>query len=142
MSHVTIDQAGKLVLCLHSILGQLTGEHLRSLIDSLSCEEQVIEQVAKQIVDGWTDMTSCGASRGARAWIEDGHIPALDRARMYLHARADEETQKDLGRLKDLARRAEAEAVEHRKARHEAERKLSEAQDYIRELRRMCGVQP
>lgn len=53
-------KAGKLTLDLCEVLENMSGDELMALIDSVSCMDHVIENVAAQIITGWTEMGSHG----------------------------------------------------------------------------------
>lgn len=46
-----------------TLIGNLNREQLVGLIEHLACQDEVIEHVASQLIDGWTkDGLSCGAT--------------------------------------------------------------------------------
>lgn len=76
MTRVTLD-GDTLRVNIADLLKSLPAESLPALVDELAIDDAVIEQVANQIADGWTDMDS-------HAWHdEDSAEPrsALGKAR-------------------------------------------------------------
>lgn len=82
---------GNLIIPLHAILDRLTPDEKNSLVDYLSCDEQILENVTSQIMTGWTD----GGSHGSRGCGFD-EVPhtALDKARRAV-AMASESVAKE-----------------------------------------------
>lgn len=53
---------GTLILDLHSILEQVQPEQKREMLESLSCDDEVIDFVAQQIIGRWTESGYGGGS--------------------------------------------------------------------------------
>ncbi len=96
----------KLQIDVIDLLNELTGDDRRSLIDTLSCESDVIAAVCQQIVDGWTWNGSHGA--GSLYTFSDSAYWPLESARRWIaksrDAIADQElknAEKEVARLKE-----------------------------------------
>lgn len=52
---------GQLVMDLHSILEQVEPEQKREMLESLSCDSEILEFVTQQIIDKWTENGYAGS---------------------------------------------------------------------------------
>lgn len=77
---------GVVSMPLSDVLRQCDATALHEIIDTLACESEVITQVMNQILEGWTDMASCGY-RDVPANAEP-HSP-IDQARRRIAEMAD-----------------------------------------------------
>lgn len=83
----------KIELSFSDLLDHMTLDEKKSLIERLSCENDIIEHVVSQIATGYTE-NCCSGSRGCGAEIEP-HTP-LDKARRTLALSAGEVAKKEL----------------------------------------------
>jgi len=83
----------KIELSVSDLLDHMTLDEKKSLIERLSCENDIIEHVVSQIATGYTENYSSG-SRACGAEIEP-HTP-LDKARRTLALSAGEVAKKEL----------------------------------------------
>jgi hypothetical protein len=95
-------QNGHLSLNIYELLSGLTGDALRDLIDGLSCEEQVIANVAEQICGGYTEL----GSRGGYTLSGTPHT-ALDKARRKIAEESSAIAREEIERLKRVLASAE-----------------------------------
>ena len=97
MSAIILNEKREIVIDLSWLLGALSAENKRELVDSLACEEAIIEDVASQLLDGWTERSSRGARSGATS---PEPTTALDRARRKLAIGADDIAKDEIEQLK------------------------------------------
>lgn len=116
-----IDYAdGKLSFDLGSFLDGLPPSGKKVLVESLACDDEIINHVAAQILDGCTESGYYGATCcTAPAETQPGN--ALDHARRCIALRSSEVAEREIKRLQ--------EAVKHHEANY------LKACDEIRELR-------
>lgn len=107
--HVQITDAGRLEVNLYDLLGTATGEQRAALIDALACQQEVIDEVMNQVLDGMTTAGSHGPSGGVRSGDERFGI---DGARLRIAKQSSEITAKV---IQELARRIDAEQALGRK---------------------------
>jgi hypothetical protein len=98
------------------------------IIELLSCHDTIIENVAAQIVDGWTE----AGSHGGRCFGPLPHTP-LDKARRRLAESASEVAKEDIKRLAQQVVDTEKRLSDVRDKFYKAENRIS---DLLGELRR------
>jgi hypothetical protein len=104
MTKATIE-GGKLSLDLYDLLGSLTDQARLDLIDTLAVREEVIHEVANQIIDGYTTAGSHGpTSFGGNPDATYG----LDAARLRIAKASSDIAAKEIERMGDEIRRAKA----------------------------------
>lgn len=93
---------GRIAVNVSDLVDCLSDEDKDYIIEMLSCNEKVIENVASQIVTGWTE----GGSHGFRSF---GHTAynGLDKARRLLAKSASEVSGKEIERLESECKRIE-----------------------------------
>ena len=96
MSAVSINDKREVCIDLSWLLEQLTAEQKRELVDSLACENDVIEDVTAQLLDGWTSLGSHGANTSGDS---EPNTP-LGKARRAVAMRSGEVAQKEILDLK------------------------------------------
>ncbi len=97
MNAITLNSDRQIVIELSWLLSALTDEQKRELVDSLSCEDAIIQDVAAQLLDGWTEQGSHGRkSCGA----DSEPFSPLDKARRMLAMRAGDVALKEIEGLK------------------------------------------
>lgn len=93
---LTYNKDGKLEFDLYSLLQCVSKESRVELIESLSCDEAVIQHVTDQILGGWTEHCFCGA-------MECGASPSpynsLDKARREISKRSSEIAKEEIEKL-------------------------------------------
>lgn len=109
------------------ILGALGADGRAALIETLACQDSIIEHVAAQIVDG---MTESGSFAGVTYCPEP--CTALDKARRRHAESAGEAAKKEIVRLERIAVDAEARLEEARRAQHDTEAQLSDCRAALR----------
>lgn len=72
---ISIEE-GKLKISVVELLECLSPDEKRALVDTLSCEDDLIEDIANQIVNGWT----AAGSHGGRCWGDADPGTPLDKA--------------------------------------------------------------
>ena len=100
---VTLEN-GHLSINVLALLESLTTEEKRGFVDSLACENDIIEDVAAQIIKGWTEMGSHGYKHGGDA---DPTTP-LDKAIRAVALAADSVAAKEVDSLATAMRRQHA----------------------------------
>jgi chemotaxis protein CheY-P-specific phosphatase CheC len=55
-------EKGKLIISVADLLNELTGQDRRDLMETLACENSVIEEVCNQLITGFTTNCSWGSS--------------------------------------------------------------------------------
>lgn len=112
---VTIE-GGKLFIDLYDLLGSMDGEAKAQLIDTLAVREEVITEVANQIIDGFTTMDSHGPT-------SDGGNPdatyGIDGARMRIAKASSDIAAREIERLAEQLKRTQARINEGWDAYHE-----------------------
>lgn len=101
--HVQITDAGRLEVNLYDLLGTATGEQRAALIDALACQQEVIDEVMNQVLDGSTSAGSHGPAGGV--WSAN-ETHGIDGARLRIAQKASEITAKV---IQELGRRIDAE---------------------------------
>lgn len=97
MSAIQLNDKRQIVIDFQWLLSSLGDDQKRELADSLSCEEAVIEDVAAQLLDGWTERSSHGP-KSCGADVEP--TGALDRARREIANRAGDVARDEIAALK------------------------------------------
>jgi hypothetical protein len=90
---------GKVIIDAFELLAELTGDEKIALVDSLSCQDEVIKHVSDQIVTGWTELSS----HGSRGCSETPHTP-LDKAIRYIADNSSELAKQEIQRLEGLVK--------------------------------------
>lgn len=111
-------KTGTITLDLHELLQSVSPETKQELIESLSCDDDIIRHVSEQIISGWTDNMYCGSS--ACTANPDPTLP-LDKARREIAKHAGEIAKKQIEELES--------------ALAQSKKLTSELYDEIRELR-------
>lgn len=99
---------GTLEIDLHSLLESVAPEHRVDLIESLSCDEEIIRHVADQIISRWTENVYSGAS-----WVtapsDDTRGCALDVAWRRVAKASGEVAKREIERLESALKSREDE---------------------------------
>jgi hypothetical protein len=112
--NATIEN-GKLSLNLYDLLGSMTGAERADLIDTLAVREEVITEVANQIIDGLTTM----GSHGPTGWGGNPDaVYGIDGARMRIAKASGDIAAREIDRLADELRRTKARINEGWEAYH------------------------
>ncbi len=85
-------EKGDLCININAVLEALSLEDKISIMDRLSCDDEVIAHVTSQLLDGYTENGSCGYTRGGRA---EPFTP-LDKARREIALRSGEVAKKEI----------------------------------------------
>ena len=115
---------GRIAVNVADLIDCLSDEDKVHIVELLSCDEKIIENIAAQIVDGWTEA-------GYHSGITYGPMPhtALDKARRLVAKAAPDLRDKAITRLEEIAVRAQKDASKAFSKQLAAERK---AEDYRR----------
>lgn len=110
---------GRLTVNVYDLIENLADEDKAHIMETLSCDDKIIENVAAQIVDGWTEA-------GYHGGITYGPMPhtALDKARRLVAKSAPEVRDKAIERLERIAVEAEKKASDLQTQVFDLERKL------------------
>lgn len=97
MSAIELNDKRQIVIELSWLLSALNDDQKRELVDSLACENAIIEDVSAQLLSGWTER----GSHGSRSCTADAEpYSPLDKARRELASRCDEVAKKEIEDLK------------------------------------------
>ncbi len=88
---------GKLIISIIQIIECLSLEDKQQIIDTLSCEDDIIKNVTDQLLTGFTEMGSHG-STGSQSSTDP---TPLDKARMEIALRSGEVAEKEIKSMKD-----------------------------------------
>lgn len=94
-------QDGNLSLDLVDIIHEMTNEEQLLLVESLACQDSIIEFVGEQITRGWTIQ---GGLRGGRYWGGTEPTTPLDKLMREIAEKSGEIAQKEIKRLCDLVK--------------------------------------
>lgn len=112
---VTIEK-GQIAFDLFDLLGEIAKEQRENLIDLLACRDEVINEVANQIIEGWTTAGSHGSTCfGGNPDAAHG----IDGARMRIAKASGDIAAREIERLADQLKRTEARINEGWNAYHE-----------------------
>lgn len=97
---------GTLEIDLHTLLESVAPEHRVDLIESLSCDEEIIRHVADQIISRWTESSYSGSS-----WVtapsDDTCSCALDVAWRRVAKASGEVAKREIERLESALKSRE-----------------------------------
>jgi hypothetical protein len=91
---------GILSLELVDVIHEMTDEEQLLLVESLSCQDSIIEFVGQQIIKGWTE----SGFHGGRHWGGAEPSTPLDKLIREIVEKDDEITKKEIKRLCDLVK--------------------------------------
>jgi hypothetical protein len=94
---IKFTKDGELAIDLHSLLNQVSGEDKIALIESLSCDEEIIKHVTDQILEGFTE----NGYFGSTGFGESEPRTALDRARREIAKGASELAKEEIGAMEN-----------------------------------------
>lgn len=109
-------EGGKLSLDLYDLLGALTDKERADLIDTLAVREEVINEVANQIIDGFTTEGSHGPTGYGG---NPDAVFGIDGARMRIAKASGDIAAREIERLADQLKRTQARIDEGWNAYHE-----------------------
>jgi hypothetical protein len=113
--NVIIDK-GRLSFDLYDLLGDLSPEQRTQIMDTLACREEVINEVANQIIGGFTTEGSHGPT--GYGGNHDA-VHGIDGARMRIAKASGEIAAREIERLADQLKRTQARIDEGWNAYHE-----------------------
>lgn len=96
-------ESGSISFELHDLLCQVSPEQKRDLVESLSCDDELVRFVTQQILDKWTE-GGYHAGVYCSAVADPGHS-GLDWAWREVAKRSSEVAKRDIERLEDAVRR-------------------------------------
>ena len=114
-------EKGQLSFSLSALLDGLSKEELDEVVDALSCQEGIIKGVVEQVLDGWTELSSCGL-RGAT--VVEPHCD-LEWATREIAKRSGEVALKEIERLEEELARRQNRNFQLSSENHELQRALS-----------------
>ena len=97
-------EGGRISVNIVDMLCSLSLEDKRSIIDTLSCDDEILADVTAQLLDGWTEAGSYGGRIGGA--IEP--FTPLDKARREIALRSGEVAKKEIEDLCNSLRWAKA----------------------------------
>lgn len=102
-------EQGAVSFDLHGLLEMVPADQKRELVESLSCDTDLIDFVAQQIIDKWTEN---GYSGGAFVTAAIAPAFGLDKAWRDVAKASGEVAKREIARLEDALRRSEARCQE------------------------------
>jgi len=94
-------KAGKITFELHDLLGQVSTEQKMEMIESMSCDDDVIKHVSAQIISRWTEN---GYAGGSACTASDAPTMGLDWACREVAKHSGEIAKREIERLEDALR--------------------------------------
>ena len=119
---------GEICVDAADLIDSLDDDGRITVIEMLACHDQIIEGVAAQIVNGWTESMNHGYTT-----YSPSPSTALDKAKRYLAESASEVAKEQLARLESMATDANKRHSEEQTKRFEAERQVGELQRQLRQ---------
>lgn len=98
-------EGGMVSFDLHWLLEMVPAEQKRELVESLSCDTDLIDFVAQQIINKWTENGYHGAALCSAA---DAPAYGLDKAWRDVAKASGEVAKREIERLEEALRRSEA----------------------------------
>jgi hypothetical protein len=107
---------GKIVINVYDLIRELGKEHRDEIIDALACQDEVINEVVNQVLDGWTTRGShAGTGYGGDAEATLG----IDGARMRIAKESSALAAEEIKRLGEQLAREKARATDAWNQYHE-----------------------
>lgn len=97
MSAIQLNDKRQLLIDLNWLLDGLSADEKRNVADHLACHNDIIEDVAAQLLTGWTERSSHGA---VSCSADPEPATPLDKARRELASRAGEVAVSEIEALK------------------------------------------
>jgi hypothetical protein len=97
-------EGGRLQVDIWELLGSATGEERTALVCALACHDGLFDEVANQLIDGWTSDGSHGSVGAARHTAYGG----IDRAVRRIAKASSEIARKEIERLEAALKHEEA----------------------------------
>ena len=97
---------GELSLNLVDVIHEMTNEEQLLLVESLACQDSIIEFVGQQITKGWTESDF----HGGRYWGSAEPSTPLDKLMREIANKSGEIAEKEIKRLCDLLKLREEQA--------------------------------
>lgn len=125
----TIEK-GRICVDASDLIDILDDDGRKEIIENLACHDSIIMLVATQIVEGWTEA-------GYHGYTTYGPLPStpLDEAKRYLAKSASDVAKQQIERLETIAVYAEKRHSDEQTLRINAERRISDLQDELRQFR-------
>lgn len=117
-------EQGRLSVNVVDLIDGLDEDGRQYVIDALSCQEQVIEYVVAQVIEGCTPQ----GSHGSRGWAAVPHS-ALDKARRYIAKNADLIRSEEIALLESHVARVTKDYQDTLAKLIDAERKLADRRE-------------
>ena len=118
MDNIAKYEDGRLSINVWDLLSAMTGDERVFLVDTLSCQEDVIRHVCAQIVDGYTE----DGSAGATSYSAVPHT-ALDAVKRRIAESASDIAKDEIAKLTRLVESSEKRANEWCDKYHELAKK-------------------
>jgi hypothetical protein len=87
---------GNIVINVYDLIGQIPAEQREQIIDSLACQDEVINEVMNQVIDGFTTL---GSHAGTTYGGDVDAVYGIDGARMRIAKASSEIAAKEIERL-------------------------------------------
>lgn len=98
---------GNIVINVYDLIGQIPAEQRSDIIDALACQDAVIDEVANQIIGGFT---TGGSHAGTTYGGDVDAVRGLDGARMRIAKASSSIAAKEIERLGEALKREKAHA--------------------------------
>ena len=82
--NATINDKGRIEISVCDMLKSMSPENKRSIIDSLACDESILDDVCAQLIEGWTE----AGSHGSKGAVSAFPSCAINKARRKIAASA------------------------------------------------------
>jgi len=119
---------GEICVDASDLIDSLDDDGRITVIEILACHDQIIEGVAAQIVNGWTESMNHGYTT-----YSPSPSTALDKAKRYLAESASEVAKEQIERLETMATDANRKASEEADKRFNAEQQVRDLQRQLRQ---------
>lgn len=108
MSEISMRVTGaELTVNLYDLIASLAKEHRAEIIDALACQDDVIDEVVNQVLDGITTLCSCAGTNGGG---NPDATRGIDGARMRIAKMAGEVADREIAALSRAVNRERARA--------------------------------
>lgn len=95
-------ERGNIVINVYDLIGELSNEHRAEIIDALACQDEVINEVMNQVLEGCTTLGSFAAQGGGG---NPDAIYGIDGARMRIAKASSEVAAKEIAALSEQIKR-------------------------------------
>jgi hypothetical protein len=110
-------EGNSIVINVYDLLGSIASADRKRIVDAMACQDEVINEVMNQVIDGWTSEGShAGRTYGGNA----DAVYGIDGARMRIAKASSEIANREIERLAEKLKRTEERINAGWDAYHEA----------------------